>query len=395
MQTAQKMETLDALQSLLAKKPILIDARKINDGGIGTYARNVISDLVGRDIPVALIGNSESIEPYPWSKRVRVIEDHARRYSADEMLSLAKRVDFSSYALFHAPHYTLPFGVPIPTVVTIHDLIHLTHPQRFYYRPVAWTLIASALWRADAVISVSEAARADILKWFPGLVRSRKVGLVPNRLSDNFHELPAAADAGDDDFLFVSVSQPKPHKGILDLLEAFVRAKRDLEALVARGHAPRTALSVELVVAGFGAGKLSESPVVRSYLEGRSDIRIEGSLAVEELRNYYARARAVVVPSRAEGFGFPVIEAHAVGTPVVMRPVPALLEVREEGDFVAADMSSEALVRTLIQAVSANRLAVNDPRRGELRRSALAYDSERAVRPLIDTYSAVLTRSNS
>ncbi len=388
MGNAQKILSIDEFREKLEKKPILIDARKIADGGIGVYTQNVIGDLRQRQIPVALLGQEKVLGRFAWAKDVAIIEENAPRYSREELFSIARRINFASYSLYHAPHYMLPFKIPIPTVVTVHDLIHLTHPQKFYYRPVAWPLIASALIRSSAVVTVSASAQRDIARFFPLIARGSKISVIPNRLADGFRQEIVVPDEGEE-FLFLSVSQLKPHKGIFDLLRAFVNAKQELEALVATGSAPRQALSTELVIAGYGAEGLATHPDFRRFVGERSDIRILGQVSVDTLREQYARAKAVVVPSRAEGFGFPVIEAHASGTPCILRPVPALLELCHPGDIVASDFSISALTDALIQALK-RKPVEKEALRAALREKALGYSSESFIDPLLSLYRKLI-----
>lgn len=389
MQTASSIPTDDAFRALLAERPVLIDARKILDGGIGVYTQNLVADLRARNIPVALLGDADSCNRFSWASSVRILKETAQPYSADELFSLARRVPFREFSLFHVPHYTLPFHVPIPTVVTVHDMIHLTHPERFWYPPVAWAMIASALLRADRVVTVSRAAKADIERYFPRMLRrSGDITVVPNRLADAFRADTVVSPVGGERYLFLSVSQPKPHKGVLDLLQAFCAAKDQLESLVARGQVPRAALSTELCIAGYGSSALSELTEYRALLDNRSDIRIVGALEVAELRRYYAGALMAVVPSRAEGFGFPVIEAHSQGTAVIARPIAALREILQERDLIADDLSIESLTAVLIRAMSSER--ASEPS-AELRAHARSFSPERSILPILELYRAVVS----
>lgn len=210
---------------------------------------------------------------------------------------------------------------------------------------------------------------------------------IPNRLADSFREdLPAFAP---ENCIFFSVSQLKPHKGIFDLLRAFIDAKEKLEALVARAAAPRSALETELRIAGFGSERLAADREFKRIVGERSDVSILGPISPKELKDQYSRAKAVAVPSRAEGFGFPVIEAHAQGAPCLMRPVPALLELRQIGDFVAEDFSPDALARALLQ-VLCQPLGDNPTQRAELHASALSYSSDRFIEPLLALYEKLV-----
>jgi alpha-1,3-rhamnosyl/mannosyltransferase len=142
---------------------IAIDVRKINDFGIGTYLRNLIrhlpastperlllcSAIPGRGAPEVALAPSSFI-----SSRPQLLP------SEHWSISLAlRRIDAD---LFHAPHYVLPALVPCPSVVTVHDVIHLLFPQylpsRFASR-YARAMIGSAVSRARLVMTVSQASK--------------------------------------------------------------------------------------------------------------------------------------------------------------------------------------------------------------------------------------------
>ena len=366
---------------MFEEKPLLIDARKILDGGIGVYTQNLISDLIVSGAQIALIGDNDTLMQFPWFSAVAVVQERARPYSLDEMLLMPRRVPFSRYSLFHSPHYTLPLFIPIPKVVTVHDLIHCTHPEKTYYPIIAWSAIASAISRADAVIAVSEATARQLTQSFPfPLLKPRHIAVTPNRLADTFRRDELEPVAASSPYIFTSISQAKPHKGLLDLLQAFASAQES--------RSPNSP-AVILRIGGFGAERSRQSAQVAAIIEGRNDIEFLGALTAEQLITHYRQAIAVAIPSRTEGFGFACIEAHSQGTPVIMRPVPALLELRTERDVVAADFSVSALAQALTFFIRTGS-RISREEQGELRRSALSYNKERSVSPLLEVYRRVL-----
>ncbi len=313
---------------------VLLDGRKILDGGIGVYLRNLAAGLVQSGVTLSMLGDPAAIGRFRWASSVRVLSEHARGYSLRELLVMARRVPWAEFDLFHEPHYTLPFGIPVPRVITIHDLIHLTHPERVFYPIVASVLMRRALARADAVIAVSVATAGEIAHRFHRTVEAVIPNAVSPELLENAEtEASLRARIGTaSPYLFALVSQSKPHKGVADLLTAW-RTLGDTQG-------------VSLVLAGQGAETRSSdtSGVIRLG-------RVDASL----LRALYANARAVVVPSVAEGFSLPVLEAHAFGAPVVVRPVPAALELRLPTDIVCEDFSIGALSVALRRALSEER----------------------------------------
>lgn len=366
---------------------ILIDGRKLGDGGIGVYIDNLVKGLLGlrrqavrvqqavgdtrtwpQDSSERLIEGirlgvvvrraaaSKSGAPLPaWSKQVEIIEDSSPHYSWDEMVRLPRRLPWHDYDVFHAPHFMLPFAVPLPTVVTLHDLIHVQHPERPYYPMVAQFLIRSALKRATRVITVSQSTYHDIRRLVGESSRVlRSVRVISNAVDPFFLEpsldrASVTLASSKRPYMLSILSNAKPHKGVEDLLAAWESFKRNLAGRTSDSKAGKGSMRAgpRLLIAGLGTDRLADNSPLLARLAARDDVILLGPLSKEQLRAWYQSAECVVIPSRAEGFGLPVIEAHAAGAPVVVRPVPALLEIVSPGDQVASDMSVEALAKAL------------------------------------------------
>jgi glycosyltransferase involved in cell wall biosynthesis len=317
---------------------VVIDGRKIGDGGIGVYIENLVSGLLEiGTCEVTVIAKRDVTSPLKDLVGISWLYDDARPYSVDELLFLPKRLDLSRFDIFHAPHYTLPFRISIPTIVTVHDLIHITNPERFYYPFVARRLIGSALKRARAVIAVSESTRSQLIQSFG--VAAQKVSFVPNAVARFVAQSSGPGEARaatSDPYLLAVVSTHKPHKGVRDLLESY-RLFRMGEAWRSSKHLrpPR------LVVAGYA------SDACRSAFGEVEGVDWQGPVSSEELGRLYREAHAVIVASLAEGFCLPALEARAVGTPVVCRPVAAIQELVGSRDVVATDFSCAALAAAI------------------------------------------------
>lgn len=320
---------------------MLLDGRKLGDGGIGVYTENLIVGLleVG-GVDVTVISKHRTPPATDYAGRVSWVYDPATPYSLDEIVRMPRRIDFSSYDIFHAPHYVLPFRIPIPTVVTVHDIIHVTHPERFYYPWIARALISSAVRRADGVLAVSRHTRQGVLS-LTG-VGQDKVRFVPNAIAPRVvHPTHSTLHHHDSPYFLAVLSNNKPHKGAKDLLLAYreFRDKKMWEGIVPR--------CPKLVLAGFGTADILLSASGNSLVDEVDGLHIAGALSDDELRASMTRATALIVPSVVEGFCLPALEAQACGTPVVCRPVPALQELVCEQDVVAQDFSVSALAAAI------------------------------------------------
>jgi glycosyltransferase involved in cell wall biosynthesis len=220
--------------------------------------------------------------------------------------------------LVHAPSAAVPPRGRRPLVVTIHDVAPVLFPEAFP-RHGRWFHargLAAAARRADMVITVSQAARAEILAH--SAIAPDRVRVVPNGVD---HVTATAAEitatlarfhlTGVAYILWVGTHEPR--KDVTTLVQAFARAE---------GLADH-----RLVLAG-PAGWLTADlfpPAVVAALGDR--LQMLGHLDLTELRAMYAGATVFALPSRHEGFGLPVLEAMVQGTPVVCSDIAALREV--------------------------------------------------------------------
>ncbi len=365
---------------------ILVDARKLGDGGIGVYVENLLRGLAevgGLELTALVKPGAEGRFLLPQG--VKLVTDPSPCYSLDELLFLGRRIDWTSYDLFHTPHYVLPYGVRVPSVVTVHDLIHIEEPEKFFYPIVARALIRSAVSRADAVLAVSNSTRLAV-EALTG-ASSGKVQHVPNaiapflRRASSTLELPVAL-AGISSFFLALFSNLKPHKALGDLLDAYARFK---ESGAWRGAA---AVCPKLVLAGYGTELIEQSQSLSRRVAEVGDVVVLGPVSEESLAALYARASALVVPSRLEGFCLPALEAQAVGTPVVCRPVGAIKELVTERDVVADSMSVEALSEALSRGLRSSAEHGRAPIRAHLE----LYSPARVAERVKAVYAEVLSK---
>jgi len=211
--------------------------------------------------------------------------------------------------------YALPLRLPCPAVVTIHDLSFEREPalmgrkDRFVFRRV----VPRAARKAARVLTVSERTRTDLRELHD--LPDEKIVVTPNGVDPAF-----TPGAGAQDYVL--------------LVGAVQERKNPLAALAAAREA-----GLPLVV----AGPAKDEALARELERGGA--RVTGYVEQDELVRLYRGAACLVQPSRYEGFGLPVLEAMATGTPVVAVPEPALREV-------AGDAAVWAEERELGDAIS-------------------------------------------
>jgi hypothetical protein len=174
---------------------IAIDVRKWRDFGIGTYVRNLVRHLARLDHETTYFlfcQESDEATLRDLAENFVPVVDSSTGYRLREHFSIPLKLRHLGADLLHSPHYVRPLLCTIPSVVTIHDCIHLLFPQYLPNR-MAWRyakfMMGSAVRHSALVFTVSEASRADILRFYPW-VDPRKVHVVPNAIDSELLEDP-------------------------------------------------------------------------------------------------------------------------------------------------------------------------------------------------------------
>jgi glycosyltransferase involved in cell wall biosynthesis len=345
---------------------IALDARKLWDGGIGTYIRHLLGALAARPEShewIALVAPRD-LGSVRWpAGRVREVAVAARKYGLDEHVVVPRAARRAGADLLHEPHYTLPLGWRGPAVVTIHDLIHLSHARFFppgaalYARAVA----SAAVRRARLVLADSEHTRGQILTLLgadPARVRVVPLGVPPGLARRPPEEVAAwrKTRALPADYLLY-VGARKRHKNLPLLLDAVARITPPARPAVVlsgepwRPEEPLARLAARLGLAGLVhfAGRMSDE---------------------RDLACLYSGAALYVQPSLAEGFGLPPLEASACGVPVLSSNAGALPETLGDTGELLPPEDAEAWSAAIA------RLLTDRARREALVRAGLARARE-------------------
>jgi glycosyltransferase involved in cell wall biosynthesis len=262
-------------------------------------------------------------------------------------------------------------------VVTVHDAVPWTHPETLTARGVRWhrSMIERAAREADAIVVPTQAVSDELARHVPLRHPPVVVGegvsarLVPGPGEDGVAERLGLPEG---DFL-VTLATIEPRKG-LDVL---------LAALAGVG-APDIPL---LVVGQPGWGGLDVPQLARELGIG-DRVRLLGRLPDRDLAVVLARASVLVAPSRAEGFGLPVLEAMSAGVPVVSSDAPALVEVGGGATRIVPVGDSAALTDALAEVISAPRLRAELAEAG--RRRAADFSWAAAAERLWELYASLL-----
>ncbi len=370
---------------------IAFDGSTLRPGrtGVGYYTEHLLHHIAracaGDDLVVISNRSVDTTRPLP--RHVRVCASGWRLPRLVWMQTLAARELARLDAdVVHFTNGMLPLACPVPTVVTIHDMSLTLYPHFHPTRRILLNrpLMNVAARRADAIITVSESARRDIVRLYDLPVD--RVHVVHEAAAPSFRRVHNLAELervrrkyrlADRCILYVGTIEPR--KNLPNLIEAF--ASRH-----ASGDLPH-----QLVCAGPYGWLSRDIEAQIDRLGVRDAIRFTGYVPFDDLPALYTLAEMFVFPSLYEGFGLPVIEAMACGTPVLIGRVAALAEVAGGAVEVVESLDATALGEALVA------LASNPERRQDLMLLGLERSRQfswtRAARETLQVYRVAARQS--
>ncbi|HTW65142.1 MAG TPA: glycosyltransferase family 1 protein [Bryobacteraceae bacterium] len=320
---------------------IALDTRRVADFGIGTYIRNLVRALAHLDSEnrYTLITTDR---PAPEFANLPANFQTAA-YTGKNRSGLAE-IGYGFFLkklhadLYHMPLNAVPFSMPKPYLVTIHDMSTLLFASQTGYRNrLRHFYLRRGLLRADRVVAVSMSTCRDVEELLG--IPAKRIRVIYNAPDPIFRApgAPLAALGGEESgypaeiqrvldryrihypFLLY-VGRTNPQKNIPRLVEAFAVLRGEIQ-----DHPVYNDLRLLII-----GDEISRYPALRhAVIQSRVEdtVRFLGFVPIETLRSFYQAAAAFVFPSLYEGFGLPPLEAMACGTPVVCSHVNSLPEV--------------------------------------------------------------------
>lgn len=308
---------------------IYADQRWIGQHGIGRFARHVLGALNYR--PVNFNGHPAApLDAWRLTRALRELRDGD---------------------LFFSPGYNTPLTCPAPFIFTIHDLSHVYCLEnsslliRLYYS----TILKRNCHRAASILTVSEFTRVQIVEW---------AGVSPTKVVNVSCGVDAAYHPDGNVYGFpfpylLCVSNRKRHKNEFRIVEAFAKSG--------------VSTQVHLVFTGEMTPELS-GHIRRCDVDAL--VHFTGVVSEEQLPSLYRGALALAFPSLYEGFGLPMLEAMACGTPVVTSNVTAMPEVAADAALLVNPASTDEIAQAIKSIVCETQL------RSQLREKGLARAAE-------------------
>jgi glycosyltransferase involved in cell wall biosynthesis len=298
-------------------KTICVDARMINNSGIGVYIRHFVQTLINQGTyAITLLGRKRELDIHFKDLSYCHVEADFPIYSIQEQYKLPALIPDCD--LFWSPHYNVPI-LPIKVrklLVTIPDVYHLafydtlTLSQKLYAKIV----LNAAAFKADQLTTISLFSKKQIEEF----ISVKSAEIVVTHLGIDFDLFRDYADNALCDKVAANYSLPpkfilfvgnvKPNKNLKTLVAAFARISSQLT-----DH--------QIVIVGKRDGFINGDPSLFEEIDSNPAIgervRFTGYVALADLPIIYSMASVFAFPSLYEGFGFPPLEAMACGTPVV------------------------------------------------------------------------------
>lgn len=331
-----------------AVRKIGLDTRMLRYSGIGTYVRNLISEIL------LLPQNSFQFHCFGETDNNWLPGSHIKNDFSAKIYSLREQWEYPRYLsrvdLWHAPHFNVPLRGEKKWLVTVHDIIPWLFAGRFYsaaQRIYVECMMSAIKKNARAVIAVSQSTKNDLIRYFH--FDAARVHVI--------HEAVDAKFQIADDLLIKEVRQkyhlPAQQKYLLFV--GNLKAHKNLGLLLEAVRNLRKAGKIDhqLLVVGGKDGKYAVEHAYLADLKSDADMVYLEKISSGELPAVYRIADIFIQPSLYEGFGLPVLEAFASGIPVIVSNRASLPEISGSAALVF-DAESRADLENQIMRLAAD-----------------------------------------
>ena len=258
--------------------------------------------------------------------------------------------------IYHATEHLLP-RLPVPTVLTVHDLIFERYPAHHTWRNVQFLKRAMPAFvaAADVIIAVSEHTKRDLVELYA--TPQVKIRVVYEGVDAHFAPAPPDAVAA----VRARYGLTRPYLLTVGTLEP---RKNHLTAMAALARLKAAGQDVTLAVAGGQGWRFEPVQQRVAELALEDDVIFTGYVPDADLPALYTGAACVLVPSLYEGFGFPVLEAMACGAPVICSQASSLPELAGDAAILIHPTDDEALAAHVTRVLTEPDVAASLRARG-------------------------------
>ena len=361
-----------------------LDVRMVQFTGIGTYIREILRNFLHsrilQEMKLRLFGPKSHLSEF---ENVPINPFYSKIYSLQEQLEYPLRL--KKCALWHAPHYNIPFFKgKTKLIVTVHDLIHWIYRKEFFNR--AQALYASVMFKrliptADHIITVSERTKWDLVEHFDA--SPQKIRVIYEGVNPEFRPLnPPDIEEVKKRYqiperYFLCIGSLKPHKNILWLVRLYREMLKEKN------------VQASLLIVGRKNKKYSEEFAELADLKTEKGIVYIPEVPFKDLVALYSGALALIHPSLYEGFGLPLLESMACGTPVIAFKTASIPEVVGDAAHLVSLNHEDEMVEAIIDLQNNSQLRETFRSKGF--ENIKRFSWKRAAEQTIEVYKTVLT----
>ncbi len=347
--------------------------------GVGQYIERLVQGLAEKGEEIVLFYTKPPLNPIAGKNIYPVVLPSKNRYFFEQIL-LPSALKKEKVALYHAAgNLGVPLFCPVPSVLTVHDIIPLLYPNYFSFAKIPlvsktsfFLRTATSMAKADKVIADSQFTKDSLIKKFG--VSGAKITVIPLAIepSDGRAKLPETVTKGK---YILNNGGIDIRKNLFRLLEAFAKISSQFAGL-------------KLVITG-------ENPVLSPKLEEKAKelgiserVVFPGYVDEETLWALVKGAACLCLPSEIEGFGFPVLAGMAVGTPVVASNSSSLPEIADEAAVLVNPARTEEIAAGLKKVLQDKALAESLVEKGFIQ--AKKFTWERTISATRQIYEEAL-----
>ena len=371
---------------------ILIDARVIlnQQTGIGNYTHNLTKHLfeIDKTNKYTILVHSSLKKNHPIftlqqkNAVFRIVD--IEPVSVQQQYLLRSVLKEAKPDIYHYPNWDIPLFHNVNSIFTIHDLTYLLH-DKLYVNLASLKKIYTriniylGLKKSRKVIVVSENTKRDLLHNY--YVADDKIRVIYEACDEMF--IPAAKTDNthlnlnklkDEKKYFLFVGEKRPHKNLIRLIKAFKLFNENLT-------------QYKLLIVGKQYAQYDEPEKLVQKLKLSNDVVFLDYVDNDTLIVLYQNAQALVFVSLYEGFGIPVLEAMACGTPVITSNIAATNEIAFDAAIKIDPYHTEKITEAMIDIIKNKKLRNNKIKKGLAR--AKEFRWEKTAEQTLQLYNEV------